>query len=116
MTFGQQTPEQRTENMEKARIARAEQAAQNKANEHLLKLEYMDSNHWQELASKYKVRMPPYNEPCTAKGMRKYMKRVGITNDQWKEHYTSMEYFMANNPRFTLLACAGLMLEMREGL
>lgn len=114
MTFGQQTPEQRAENIAKAHAARIAKAAHNKANEHLLKLEYMDSNHWAALASKYGVRMPSYNEPCTPSGIRKYMKRVGINNDTWKEHYTSVDYFIENNPKWTLYAAAGLMLEMKD--
>ena len=114
MTFGQMTPEQRAENIEKARLAQAEKAAFNKANEHLYKLEYMDSNYWAELASKYKIRMPTYNEPATAKGIRKYMRKTGISNDVFKEHYTSVEYFIENNPRWTLAALTGLLLEIRD--
>jgi hypothetical protein len=116
MTFGQQTPEQRAENIAKARLARAQQFAHNKAHEHLLKLDYMDSNHWANLASKHKVRMPASNEPCTPKGMRKYLKRVGITNEQWKDAYTSIDYFIEHNPKWTLYAAAGCMLEMKEGM
>jgi hypothetical protein len=110
------TPEELAAMREAGRIARAEKAAFNKANEHLYKLDYMDSNHWQELASKHKIRMPVYNEPATAKGIRKYMRKVGIDNDTWKDHYTSVEYFVNNNPKWTLYGAVGLMLELREGM
>lgn len=114
MTFGQMTPEQRAENIEKARLAQAEKAAFNKANEHLYKLDYMDSNHWAELGSKHKVRFPAHNEPCTAKGVRKMMRKTGISNDVFKEHYTSVEYFIENNKKWTLYGVTGLLLEIKE--
>lgn len=100
----------------KGAAAKAEKAAFNKAEEWKYKLEYLDANHWQELASKYKVRMPAYNEPCTTKGLRKYMKRTGVSNDIWKEHYTSMDYFIGKNPDWVLYGAVGLMLEIREGM
>jgi len=114
--FGQMTQEEREASLEKARLARIATAEYNKANEYKYKLEYMDSNHWAELGSKYKVRMPAYNEPCTPKGFRKYMKRTGVSNETWKEHYTSMDYFMENNPEWVLYGAVGLMLEIREGM
>lgn len=116
MAFGEMTEEQRAEALEKARLARIATAEYNKANEHKYKLEYMDSNHWAELGSKYKVRMPVYNEPASAKGIRKMMRKVGIDNDTFKEHYTSVEYFLQNNPRWTLAAVTGLLLELKEGM
>lgn len=100
----------------KGAAAKAEKAAFNKAHEHLYKLDYLDQNYWQELASKYKVRMPSYNTPADAKGIRKMLKKCGVSNDVWKEHYTSTEYFLENNPKWTLLATTGLMLEIREGM
>lgn len=115
MAFGDMTAEQRAENIERARLARIATAEYNKANEHLYKLEYLDSNHWQELASKYKVRMPAYNEPASVKGIRKMMRKTGIDNDTFKEHYTSVEYFVKNNPKWTLAGVTGLLLEIKEG-
>lgn len=116
MSFGEFTPEQRAENIAKARQATLDKAAFNKANEHKYKLDYMDSNHWQELASKYKVRMPTYNIPADAKGIRKMLRKVGIDNETFKEHYTSVEYFLQNNPKWTLLAVTGLLLEIKGGM
>lgn len=114
--FGQMTQQEREEALEKARLVRIATAEYNKANEHKYKLEYMDSNHWQELASKYKLRMPTYNEPASAKGIRKYMRKLGIENETFKEHYTSVEYFLSNNSKWTLYGVAGLLLEIREGM
>lgn len=116
MTLVSMTQEERQIALQKAHESRAAKAAHNKANEHLYKLDYLDSNHWQELASKYKVRMPVHNEPASAKGIRKYLKRVGISNDVWKDHYTSVDYFLENNLKWTLYGAVGLMLEIREGV
>lgn len=110
----ERTPEEIKAALELAHKASADKKAFNLANEHKYKLDYMDSNHWSELASKYKVRMPAYNEPCTPKGLRKYMKRTGVSNDVWKEHYTSIDYFIDNNPKFVLYAAVGLMLEIKD--
>lgn len=110
------TQEERQIALQKAHESRVAKAAHNKAKEHLYKLEYMDAPRWAELASKYKVRMPAYNEPCTPKGMRKYLKRTGISNDVWKEHCTSLDYFIENNPKWVLYGAVGLMLEIREGM
>lgn len=116
MAFNEMTPEQRAEALAKAQQAVRDKAAFNKANEHKYKLEYLDSPRWADLGSKYKVRMPSYNEPCTSKGIRKYLKRVGISNETWKDHYTSVDYFIDNNPTWVLYAAVGLMLEIREGM
>jgi hypothetical protein len=114
MTLASMTQEERQIALQKAHDSRVAKAAFNKANEHLYKLEYLDSNHWAELASKYKVRFPSYNEPATAKGIRKMMRKTGISNDVFKEHYTSVEYFLENNPKWTLLGVTGLLLELME--
>ena len=116
MTIGNMTPEERQIALQKAHDSRIAKAAHNKANEHLYKLEYLDAPRWAELGSKHKVRFPAHNEPCTAKGVRKMMRKTGISNDVFKEHYTSVEYFMENNPKWTLAALTGLLLEIKERL
>lgn len=110
------TQQEREAALEAARIAQQEKAAFNKANEHKYKLTYMDQGYWDELRTKYKIRFPTYNEPACAKGIRKYMRKLGIDNDTFKDHYTSVEYFMTNNPTWTLMGVCGLLLELKEGL
>lgn len=110
----ERTPEERQAALSLAKAKQLEKAAFNKENEHLYKLDYLDAPRWAELGSKHKVRFPPHNEPCTAKGIRKMMRKTGISNDVFKEHYTSVEYFIANNPKWTLAALTGLLLEIRE--
>lgn len=110
------SPEQMAEMRAKAAVAKAEKAAQNKCNEHLYKLEYMDSNHWAELGTKYRVRFPTYNEPASPSGIRKMLRKCGVDNETFKEHYKSVDYFVSNNPKWTLAAVTGLLLEIREGM
>lgn len=114
MTIATMTQEERLIALQKAHDSRVAKAAHNKANEHLYKLSYMDSNYWQELGSKYKVRMPTHNEPATAKGIRRMLKKVGISNDTFKEHYTGIDYFLENNAKWTLFGVTGLLLEMKQ--
>lgn len=98
----------------KGAAAKAEKAAFNKSEEWKYKLEYLDSGHWSDLGTKYKVRFPSSNVPADVKGIRKMMRKTGIDNDTFKEHYTSVEYFVKNNPRWTLAAVTGLLLELKE--
>lgn len=112
----ERTPEERQAALVVAKAKQLEKAAHNKANEHLYKLDYLDAPRWAELGSKYKVRFPAHNEPCTPKGVRKMMRKVGIDNDTFKAHYTSVEYFIENNVKWTLAALTGLLLELKEGM
>ena len=80
----------------------------------MLKTDYLDENHWSNLASKYKIRMPHRNEKATAKSIRKYLKKADVSIYKWNESYTSVSYFLENNPKWTALACAGLIMEMKN--
>jgi hypothetical protein len=115
MAFYDMPAEQRAEYLAAAHKKRADTAAFNKENEHLYKLDYLDMPHWSELASKYKVRMPTYNEPASAKGIRKAMKKCCIDNETFKAHYTGIDYFLENNAKWTMAAVTGLILELKEG-
>ena len=108
------TQEERLARLEQAKIRRVEQSEQRKANEHLLKLDYADMNYWLDLASKHKIRMPFYNEPCSVKLIRKYLKKCNVPTPVWNDHYTSMEYFVKNNSDWTAVATTGLILELKE--
>lgn len=113
MVFGVFTEEERAESLAKALKSRLEKAAFNKANEHKYKLEYLDSNHWAELATKWKIRMPVYNEAASEKGIRKYMRKVGVSNEVWCESYCSVKEWLGYNPTWTLYGAVGLVLELK---
>lgn len=112
--FGEFTPEERKENILKAKTAQVAKYTAYKENEHLLKLDWIDAPLWDELSTKYKVRLPHYNEPCTLPRMRVYLKRSKIGEPIFKEHYTSLHYFLENNPKVPLVAFIGMVLELRE--
>lgn len=114
--FDSITSEQREEYLAKAREARAAKAAYKEATKHLLKQNYLDKGHWAALASEYGVRMPSNDEAVDVSCIRKYLKKCGIEVEVWNQHYTSMKYFVQNNPTWTKYAVAGLILEMKEDL
>ncbi len=107
------TPEQRRENLSKARFKRLEVIAQWEANEHLYKLDYLDGNHWADLATKYKIRMPNYNQPADVAGIRKYLRKTGVSGEEWSEAYGSVKDWIVRNPTWTLYAAVGTMLELK---
>lgn len=98
-----------------AQAARKAKAEQREANAHLLKTEYMDENHWRELASQYKIRMPHINDKATSSVIRKYLKKANVSVDMFNEHYTGMKYFLENNPKWSAFAVAGIIMEMKHG-
>lgn len=98
----------------KAAEARAARAAFNKANEHKYKLSYVDGPYWQELASKYRVRMPVSNVPASSKDITKYLKKCKVSADSFKESYGTIPHWLKHNPAWTLYGCVGTILELRE--
>ena len=110
------TPEQRAAALAQAKIARQQKQAEREANKAWLKTHYLDMSLWQSLASKYKVRMPMEGEATTVSTIRKYLKKASISVEQWNDHYTSMKYFVQNNPNWSAQATLGLILELKEDL
>lgn len=108
-----QTPEQRTEALAKAAIGRAAAKAEREANMLRLKTEYLDSNHWADLATRYKVRMPMQGVAASPAVIRKYLKLCGLEQEDWDAAYTSRKYFIEQNPLWSAYATAGLILEMK---
>jgi len=109
------TKEERDVALQQAHAAWVERSREYKANEHLYKLDYMDSAYWQDLATRYKLRMPSYNIPCTTKGMRKYLRKLDIDCRQWLEDcgLNKLQQFIDLNPKYTLYAFAGNALEYK---
>ena len=105
--------EQKDALLKQAQAARIANIAERDANAHLLKTDYLDEPLWHSLASKYKIRLPHMNEKASAKSIRKYLKKADVSTDKWNESYTSVAYFLENNPKWTALACAGIIMEMR---
>ena len=106
--------EQKDALLKQAQAARIANITERDANAHLLKTEYLDSNHWASLASEYKIRMPHRAVGLSSKIVRKYLKKCGISIELFNEHYTSTSYFISNNPKYTAFAFIGLLLELKE--
>lgn len=108
------TYEQKALLLAQAAIARAKAKEGREANKLTLKMDYLDSGHWATLASKYGIRMPMQGVPTSLPVIRKYLKLCGLEQEDWNEHYTSRDYFVKNNPKWTAYATAGLILEMKD--
>ncbi len=98
---------------EKGRQARAAKVAIWEAEKHLLKLEYLDSGYWQVLASRHGVRMPSQIEPASVRGIRKFLKKAGVSNEEWVESYGTVRDWIGRNPAITLYAAVGQLLELK---
>ena len=91
-----------------SRLAKKQWAEEN------LKLDYMDSPHWRELASKYGTRLPSYVYPNTSS---KYLKRVlnhlGVDAKEYLEAcgVTTFKQLAELNPEYTAMSEVGLLLE-----
>lgn len=108
------TPELRAEMQEKARIVREEKKEKAKG----YKQEYMSKNHWAELCSKYKMKMPPYYAHCSE---TKYLRRAIRKIDKRHIHdypeamgCKSLKELVGCNPSYTAYAVLGLYLEWVE--
>ncbi len=108
------TPEQEQTLLENARAARDENIALREANAHNIKTEYLDEPHWAALASQAKLRMPHKNEPTSSSHIRKYLRKLGVDIEVFNDHYTSIKHFLANNPRWSAYATAGIVLELAQ--
>lgn len=117
MAFGEMTVEQRAANLVKARQARINKALALEENAKNMKTVYVDEAHWEDLARKHKVkRLPLRLEPATAPLIRKWCTKLKVPLEVFEEHYTSTTYFVKNNPKWTIFAVVGLLLELKDEL
>lgn len=111
------TDEQRAEALVKGRAARAAKAAARVGNPLGLKLEYADAGHWDELARKHKIaRMPSKLDQVDATMIRTWVKKLGLSFEEFNEHFTGVKEFVRNNQKWTKYATAGVMLELKDAL
>jgi hypothetical protein len=84
-----------------------------------LKQDWKDAPHWSQLYQENSLRSPVHSLPCSPGGMRKFLKKAGITVTQYVE-YTGFSFlgkYQEMNPRVPLWVFGGLMLEAkREGM
>jgi len=72
-----------------------------------------DAANWTELASKRGLRLPSSKTRCTRGGMEKWLRRLGLSTDWYREYtgFRSLSEWIAANPDWPLKAFVGLMLE-----
>lgn len=109
----QKTKEEMLEMQALGRASRAAKVASWEQNKHLLKHDWLDSGHWKELGSKYKIVFPNHLEPLTEARLRKYLRKIGVV-DEWDEHYGKVRSFIALNPTVPLWASVGQALELKD--
>lgn len=115
MAFATLTPEQRAINLAKSKEAMRLAAERRAATKHLLKLDYMDMGHWQDLARKHGLaRMPSKEEAVTTSTLRTYLGRLNVPTEIWNDSYTGVGFFVEKNPTWTKYAAVGLILELKE--
>lgn len=81
-----------------------------------LRTNYLDDGYWLELASARGVRLPYTTTPCTTGGMEKWLRRVGLSVEWYRDWtgYDKLTEWIVRNPGFSLRAFVGQALE--EGL
>lgn len=74
---------------------------------------FADSNLWLELAKERKLRLPLWRMACTTGGMRKYLKKLNVSVDDYLTYSGEriLKDFPRRNPEWPLRAWVGLLLE-----
>lgn len=114
MSLMNMTQEEREISLAKAREARKIKQKERENNIHNLKDDYLDCNYWRDLASEYGVRMPNMYDPPSVKIFNRIRKKLDISLEEWNNSYTSFNYFCKHNPRYSMFAMAGLLLELAK--
>lgn len=103
------SPEQRTEFLEQARIAKE---AKKEAGKHL-RQDWADAKLWEWLRAKTKVKAPLYYIPANeTKHVSRTLKKIGKDNAWWKEHFAiTIGKWCEWNPNVPAYVLQGLILE-----
>ena len=91
-----------------SRLAKKQYAEEN------LKLDYVDSPLWRELASKYNTRLPSYVHSNTAsKYLKRMLNHLGVDSKEYLEAcgVTTFKQLAELNPEYTAMAECGYLLE-----
>lgn len=83
-----------------------------------LRRDFVDAPHWVELARVRHVRLPLWTTPCTTAGMRRWLRRAGLSLTWYRRWsgYRRLQDWIDDNPDWPLRAFAGICLEEREML
>jgi hypothetical protein len=105
------TAEETESALASARIARAAKNAARKAS--TLRKDFLDQDHWEDLAREKGLRLPQWGDAPTVSNMRTWLHKVGMSQAEWEtENGCRLAQFPVNNPDWPLRAFAGLTLEL----
>jgi len=74
---------------------------------------FADHIHWQDLAREKGIRLPLWRMACTTGGMRRFLKKLGVTVDEYlsANDERNLKVFAKKNPTWPLRAWVGIQLE-----
>lgn len=77
---------------------------------------FSTKDNWLRLSKKYRIRLPLWRIPCTTGGMRRFLKKMDISVDEYLEanNFKNLKVFPALAPEWPLRAWVGLQLEWKE--
>lgn len=75
--------------------------------------DFGESYHWTELAKEKKIRLPLWRHPCNSSGMRRFLKKLDYSVEQYLDDNAekNLRVFGNLNPDWPLRAWVGLLLE-----
>lgn len=78
--------------------------------------DFADEQYWLELFKQYRIPKPAYYLPPTKKLMRKYLRKVHVTEKEYKmiTAFDDLDEFAKLNPTWPLWAWLGTVLEYVE--
>jgi hypothetical protein len=76
--------------------------------------DFLDSDHWDDLARARGLRLPHWHRPCSAGQLGVWLRKLGVERDAYLEWAgeRSLGDFAARNPDWPLRAWVGTVLEM----
>ena len=81
----------------------------------LLKQDWLDAEHWRELAAKRNYRLPDWYIPLSKSGLEKVLHELNVNQNFFRECYgdrLTYQEFVNLNPRVPLWVFAGWILEL----
>ena len=78
-----------------------------------LRDDFLDADHWAEMAKARKLRLPLWRMKCTRGQMGKWLKRLNVSTEQYLEWSgeRTLSDFSRHNPDWPLRAWIGVLLE-----
>lgn len=80
-----------------------------------LRRDFADDPMWMERAKAHRIRLPAWHYPCEVKLMRRWLRRLGLTEAKYRDMAgADCAHFAAHNLRWPLRAFVGCVLEMMK--